>query len=233
MRPESAGHGSIDFAGKVARRYDSWYETPIGAWADEVERRLFLELARPRRGERALDVGCGTGRYIHWLLGRGVDAFGVDISPDMLAIARGRLAQTGDHWRIALADAHRLPFHDGAFDLAYAVTTLEFVSDPAACVREMGRVSRGRIFIGALNRHSAYYLAQRGSSGPLSRAHWFTPAELSSIVRSALPGWQVTVRTALLWLPSSSRWLALARIAEALTPIARPFAAFIALLATR
>jgi ubiquinone/menaquinone biosynthesis C-methylase UbiE len=50
-----------------ARAYDAWYQTPLGAAAHRIELRLIAELASPKRGEHALDAGCGTGIYTAWL----------------------------------------------------------------------------------------------------------------------------------------------------------------------
>lgn len=224
------------FRGRVAARYDEWYETPWGQWADARERDLFLRLAAPRPGETVLDVGCGTGRYVQWLLASGLEAYGVDLSEDMLAVARERLAADGDEWRVAVADACWLPFSDRAFDLVISVTTLEFVADPRRCLAEMGRVSRQRVFVGVLNRLSALWLYQRfkRASGALKQARYFTPRDLLRMARTELPGWRVRVATALFGLPfSSSVGQAVAALAERLQPSRSPFGAYIALIAHR
>jgi SAM-dependent methyltransferase len=53
-------------------------------WSD---RAFFQDVIR-RRGEPALDVGCGTGRLLLDYLGQGVDVDGVDVSPEMLDLCR-------------------------------------------------------------------------------------------------------------------------------------------------
>ncbi len=102
-------------------RYDAWYDTPWGAYADARERARFSELARPRSGERALDLGCGTGRYLAWLLSMGLDAFGVEPSHDMLEVAAARLGGEGVRGnRLIAADGRALPFRGSVFDLVTA-----------------------------------------------------------------------------------------------------------------
>src|SRR3990172_8994046 len=64
-----------------ARAYDAWYETGLGAAAHQIELRLVAELAAPVPGERALDVGCGTGIYTAWLAAPGLDVAGLDPRP--------------------------------------------------------------------------------------------------------------------------------------------------------
>ncbi|MEA3403183.1 MAG: class I SAM-dependent methyltransferase [Armatimonadota bacterium] len=166
--------------------YDAWYRTPWGAYAEEREHQLLMAMARPRAGERAADVGCGTGRLVARLLEHGVNALGVEPDAEMRTVTVRRLAQLGHRERTVAASAEELPFAGGSFDLVTAITVLEFVDDPGAAVREMARVCRDRLLIGALNRRSAYGASiARGEMGDtLSRAHLFTVDELMGLVRS-------------------------------------------------
>jgi ubiquinone/menaquinone biosynthesis C-methylase UbiE len=90
-----------------------------------------------RGGGRALEVGVGTGVVAKALRERGRDVVGIDLSPAMLRRARQRLGP-----RVAVADATRLPFPDGAFTDALAVWVMHAVADPAAALREVARVLR-------------------------------------------------------------------------------------------
>lgn len=189
----------LSFTSDVAA-YDAWYRTPWGAWAEERERRLLLDLARPRGGERVLEVGCGTGRTLAWLLSMGVDTWGVEPAPEMREVARVRLREQGyDPARVSAAVAEALPFADGSFDLVMAITVLEFIDDHIAAIREMARVSRRGLFIGALNRNSAYgRQIERGEMGKtLSRARLFTVDELVSLIRRCVAPRSITWRTTL------------------------------------
>lgn len=188
-----------DFAADV-ERYDAWYRTPWGAWADEREQRLLSDLAQPQAGERALDVGAGTGRLLVRLLRMGLDAWGIEPAPDMRGVAQWRLAQAGqDPVRVIAAQGERLPCADATFDLVTAITVLEFVEQPDTVLREMARVCRGRVFIGALNRDSAYgrQIARGEMGSTLSRARLFALAELVALVRAQVRPRALTWRTAL------------------------------------
>jgi ubiquinone/menaquinone biosynthesis C-methylase UbiE len=151
--------------------YDAWYETPLGAAAHRIESSLIAALASPRRGERALDVGCGTGIYTSWLADLGVDAVGVDHDSAMLARAHEKAPGA----RLVEGDATALPFADGEFDLVLAVTVLCFLDavERAAAVRELVRVARpeGRVVIGELARHSLW-AAQRRLKGWRGSTTW-------------------------------------------------------------
>jgi SAM-dependent methyltransferase len=64
---------------------------------------------------------------------------------------------------LLLADAHELPLADDSFDVAVAVTLLEFADDPQRVVDELVRVTRpgGRIAVATLNPNSPWGLAHR------------------------------------------------------------------------
>jgi ubiquinone/menaquinone biosynthesis C-methylase UbiE len=189
-----------DFTRDVSQ-YDAWYRTPWGSHAESEETRLLLEMARPQVGERALDVGCGTGRMLVRLLSAGVDAHGVEPARDMRAAAQGRLERLGyDTGRIVDGRAEALPFDANSFDLVSAITVLEFVEDAARGLREMARVCRGRLFVIALNARSLYgaRILRGGAGETLSRAALHTPEELAALVRDCVGPERMAMRTALI-----------------------------------
>jgi len=91
----------------------------------------------------ALDVGCAEGFFMGALRERfQADMWGVDISDvavEKLHRATGMPA--------AAADATRLPFADGSFDLVYSTEVIEHVLDPELMLSEMQRVSRGIVLV--------------------------------------------------------------------------------------
>ena len=104
--------------------------------------------ARLARGQLALEVGCGSGRQSLPLLRRGLRTVGVDVSEEMLALAREKVAaegftQTAD---FVLGAAERLPFRDEVFDALVFYGALHHVDRPdvaitqaAACLAPGGR----------------------------------------------------------------------------------------------
>jgi SAM-dependent methyltransferase len=85
-------------------------------------------------GRRVLEVGCGTGRFLAALEDR-AKAWGVDPSPEMLEVARGRVPSTG----LKLGSAEELPFKDGWFERAVMWLVVHLVDRPRAFV-ELHRV---------------------------------------------------------------------------------------------
>jgi SAM-dependent methyltransferase len=91
-------------------------------------------------GTRVIDVGCGDGRHIAAAAARGCFAVGVDYDAAELRKARERLGAL--RVDLVVADASRLPFHDGAFDAAICTETLEHLPDDGGATRELSRVTR-------------------------------------------------------------------------------------------
>src|SRR4030095_10096221 len=93
-----------------------------------------LDLAGPQA--RILDVGTGTGRISIPLLERGVDLVGCDISSRMLK----RLQEKFSTACIAQADASRLPFPNGHFDVVLTVHVMHLIPPWREALREFRRV---------------------------------------------------------------------------------------------
>ena len=173
----------FDFGG-MADSYDEWYETRLGRTYDAFEKRAIERmLPDPIDGGRLLDVGCGTGHWSAFFSEHGFAVTGVDISPEMIAVAREkRIANVS----FEIADAHSLPFEDELFDMVAAITTLEFVRDPEVVAREMARCTRrpgGVILVGVLNALAPVNrLRKAAGKSPYSTAQLFSPRELKEML---------------------------------------------------
>ncbi|MFT5681854.1 MAG: ubiquinone/menaquinone biosynthesis C-methylase UbiE [Myxococcota bacterium] len=92
--------------------------------------------------DRVLDVGCGNGWAVRWMLERGAGSgVGVDISPDMIARAKQR-TEAGAPAEYAVSAGERLPFEAASFSAILSVESLYYYPDPAAALVEWARVSR-------------------------------------------------------------------------------------------
>jgi len=117
-------------------------------WAD----RLFVGRHRRRQfGDadgRVLDVACGTGTNFAYLPDS-ADLVGVDLSAEMLAKARDRLADLDRDGDLHEMDAQRLAFPDDSFDTVISALSTCTFPDPVAALDEMARVCRpgGRVLL--------------------------------------------------------------------------------------
>jgi len=87
-----------------------------------------------------LEIGCGTGRFVYWIRQLGIDAWGIDISPDALPGANPKIRKY-----LKKGDAtKKISFKDNSFDLVVSISLLEHISEPklASVLKESQRVSR-------------------------------------------------------------------------------------------
>lgn len=104
-----------------------------------------LELMELGAGERAADLGCGTGeeaRAMAVRVGPGGRAVGVDLSATMIAKARQRRQAGEGAAEFLQADVQSLPFADGSFDAIRAERLLQHTPDADAAIGEIVRVAK-------------------------------------------------------------------------------------------
>ncbi len=135
---------------KISQLYLREVDRRFAAVVESVIRRAEL-----KPGERVLDLGTGTGSVAveaARLVGPAGRVTAVDISPEMLALARRRLVDSG-HTNVELREgrAEELPAEDAAFDVLSASLSLMYVIDRGAAAREIRRVLRlGARFVAAV-----------------------------------------------------------------------------------
>ena len=95
------------------------------------------------RGLRIVDFGCGSGANTVLLADRGAHVWGVDISEDLIRLARRRMEVSGRAAgaQFVVASAHDLPFPDGSIDLVFGIAILHHLEIPRVS-REILRVIR-------------------------------------------------------------------------------------------
>ena len=109
---------------------ESWDETPSPIVA--VEERALAPWIDQIAPCRAVDVGCGTGRWTgRW------NALGFDVSAPMLAVAARKTGLAG---RLAVGSADQLPVATSSCDAALCALTLGHVRECASAMRELARV---------------------------------------------------------------------------------------------
>ena len=115
---------------------------------EQVEAAIGRALADAPLG-RLIDIGTGTGRMIELFAPSADHALGVDRSPEMLRLARVKLAQAGLSAELRQGDMYALPLSSGAADTVILHQVLHYAQNPAAAVAEAARLLSpgGRLLI--------------------------------------------------------------------------------------
>jgi len=146
-----SGHEHWQLDGSAPELYQRYLVPAItSVWASDL-----IDRVKPRPGEAALDIACGTGAVTRVAAERMTTGrvVGLDFNPGMLAVARS-VANSGTSIEWVEGSALSLPFDDGSFDLVLCQLGLQFFSDRPLALREMRRVlaPSGRV---ALSVYSA------------------------------------------------------------------------------
>ena len=146
----------------LAEAYASVIDTkPHNAY---YERPATLSLLPEVGGMRVLDAACGPGVYAEWLVSRGAEVVGVDVSPKMVELARRRLGPTVNVYH---ADLTRpLTFLDGeSFDIVLSPLTMNYIKDWQPVFREFHRLLRpGGYFVFSVTHPSFDYVYFKSSN---------------------------------------------------------------------
>jgi ubiquinone/menaquinone biosynthesis C-methylase UbiE len=105
---------------------------------------------------RLVDIGTGTGHVLRVAAPLVAAGVGIDLSRDMLAVARANLDEAGvRNCQLRQGDMYHLPAEDGAFDCAVLHQVLHFAAEPEVAIREAARVLApgGRLVVVDLAPH--------------------------------------------------------------------------------
>lgn len=154
-------------------------------WADEL-----VQTAALRPGDRALDVGCGTGvvaRRAAEVVGPDGEVVGLDPNEGMLEVARTASADRGHAIEWRRGEVESLPFTDERFDVVCCQQVLQFVADPESGLREMHRVlaADGRLAL-SVWRPLEFHPSYEALSGALER---HVGEDAAAMMRSPFSAW--------------------------------------------
>ena len=122
-------------------------------------------------GGRVLDLPCGDGFFSACLAGRGAAVVAADLSPAFLRLAERTCRDFPSRVEFVQANAYRLPFRRGEFDLVWCAQSLISLTDPVKVLVEMRRVVGG--FVAVLETDELHHLL----------FNW--PAELEAAIQQA------------------------------------------------
>ena len=132
-----------------SRNAELYFKAAAQQWAhirslhfsEEAVEGALLSAAAGRRFDNHVDVGTGTGRMLELFSGQSENGMGVDLSREMLHVARAKLSEAGLASRfVRQADASALPLEDGAADLVTLHQVLHYLEAPEEAISECARV---------------------------------------------------------------------------------------------
>jgi ubiquinone/menaquinone biosynthesis C-methylase UbiE len=145
---------------EAATTYDQIrFKSLKGRLADKREKEIIAEFLSPlHTGSLVLDLACGTGRITGFLLSKGYKVWGVDISKEMIKVAKEKLSSFGESVNFRQAEAENLPFVGKFFDSATCIKLLGHTPSETRVkiLKEIKRVTKGPFIV-------AYYI-----SGPIA-----------------------------------------------------------------
>jgi len=176
-----------DLLSEAAEEPDAWYHAPLGAWVEEREQKLLLEVLNLRAGQTVVDINAGTGRLARTLAAStGIHLIAVEPGESMRVLGEARTRGLAVEWRSG--GPEHLPVDDAATDVVLLITVLDFVPDRACVLEEARRTLRpgGKLIVGALDVLSPWaalyhHLGQQGI-GPWANAQLWTPDGLAQFL---------------------------------------------------
>ena len=170
----------------------------------EVEAAIARALGEAPLGQ-LIDIGTGTGRMIELFGARADHALGIDRSPEMLRLARVKLAEAGlESAELRQGDMYALPLPSASADTVIIHQVLHYAQTPAAAVAEAARLLTpgGRLLIADFAPHEREELRARDAHARLGFADeavlaYLAAAGLEGEVVEHLEGGELTVT---IWL---------------------------------
>jgi SAM-dependent methyltransferase len=162
---------------------DAAYDAFMGRFSRRLAV-VFADFAQVRAGERALDVGAGTGALTEELVRRGADAAAAEPSPAFAASLQRRFPDLD----VREAPGESLPWADGSFDVALAQLVVSFMDDAPVGAAEMVRVANGRVAVCSWDYEGQELLAtvnrarERMGDSSTEPSRYRTPAELAELL---------------------------------------------------
>lgn len=195
-------HRAEAAAGYFRDNASHWDEIRTLHIADSAVEQAILDLLPQGEIGELLDLGTGSGRMLILLGQRVRRAVGIDLSREMLSVARANIERAGlqRHCQVRQGDLYQLPVPGQSFDVALVHHVLHHLEDPAAAIAEAARVLRpgGRLIVADFAPHDVESLradhAHRWLGFPDDIfARWLQRAGFDTEPPVHLPGAPLTV----------------------------------------
>lgn len=161
-KPKSAKPRSETSWGHVANWYHEHVSESDDTYHEKVIKPNLLRVLGDVKDKRVLDVACGQGFFSRALAAAGSHVTGVDIAPELIAIAK-KLGPSDIHY--IAAPASRMPLPDSSFDAAICVLALQNIKDLSGALAQVSRVLQsGAPFVIVLN-HPCFRIPRESQWG--------------------------------------------------------------------
>ncbi len=163
--------------------------------ADEAVEAGIRQALADRPFRSLLDLGTGTGRMLE-LFGPSIErGLGIDLSPDMLALARARLDRAGlKHCSVRQGDIYELAIRNETFDVVIVHQVLHFLADGARAIRAAARMLEpaGRLLVVDFAPHDLEFLREQHAHhrlgfAPETVTQWMAAAGLDVTMHRSIP----------------------------------------------
>jgi ubiquinone/menaquinone biosynthesis C-methylase UbiE/DNA-binding transcriptional ArsR family regulator len=163
--------------------------------ADTAVEQAILEALGEAPTRSLLDLGTGTGRMLEVFGPRIQRGLGLDLSLDMLALARARLDRAGlRHCSVRHGDIYNLVLPAESFDIVLIHQVLHFLDDSARAIQEASRVLApgGRLMVVDFAPHDLEFLREQHAHRRLgfpaeTMTQWMSAAGLDTVMHKSLP----------------------------------------------
>lgn len=121
--------------------------------------RELVENLNIKKGDKVLDVACGSGVVSHKCAEKGAVVYGIDINGNAIEYAKGKHIKNST---FLVADAQNLPFKSGYFDAVVCCEVIEHLHNPEFMIDEVSRVLKenGRICVFTPNSRSLWSIIE-------------------------------------------------------------------------
>ena len=173
---------------------ESRFSDGLGRHLNYMHKRI-VEKLLGSSGGLILDAGTGTGRFATWLAKKGFKIIGVDLSHEMLKIAKRKTKSLDANIDLILADLHSLPFRYEVFDSCVSINVVDHLRDVSKFLKELRLVLKpGGFFIFNFSNILSPYLPialfvnLKGKAllkGGKISSRWFTLKQMLALLRKS------------------------------------------------
>ncbi|MEK6897077.1 MAG: class I SAM-dependent methyltransferase [Nanoarchaeota archaeon] len=124
---------NIRFFNLIAGYYDFFF----GNWIRTTQKKA-INIIKIRNNSKILDAGCGTGNFLKILESskKNLNLYGIDISKEMLKIAKGKLKKS----KLEIKSVEKIDFKDNSFDYVFSIDAFHHYSNQNLSIKKFNKI---------------------------------------------------------------------------------------------